>query len=347
MPGSTVYAKLAPAARVAKSLVPPADRIRDAMLAPDFKEALAVLRDAVPGLAEARGPSDIGASFYSWLGSMASHLARLAPEHQREALLAFALDDVALDMLVAMEAAERGSRPPKPPTSVIEWAPTAILARDPELMSSPERIVEAAAGFKTLSRALRWALDSARQARDPRVYTLSHAAVAFKLYTEPLGQLDPYSLDSHKQVVCPMLRHRAARVAAQAVLQGLEPRVAAAAIPAWGDVYCRIPWRPLRELVEREVEEEQVLASLRQLMPDLGLEGRTLREAIENSHKAVRARVRAAIFRAFVSYPLQLGLAIAALAAVRMAVESIRGVLVAAALRLKPDEYSEPLGVEV
>ena len=346
MPGSTVYAKLAPAARVAKSLVPPLDRIRDAMLAPDFKEALTALRDVVPGLADARGPSDVGAALYSWLGSMARHLARLAPEGQGEALLAFALDDVALDMILAMEAAERGSRPPSLPTSVIDWAPTALLARDPELMSSPERIVEAAARFKALSRALRWALESARQVRDARLYTLAHAAVAFRLYTSPLGRLDPYSLSYYKQVVCPMLRHRAARTVAQALLQGVEPRVAAAALPAWRDPYCRIPWRALREVVEREAEEEQVLASLRQLMPDLGLEGRSLREAVEHSYRATRARVRTAVFRAFASYPLHLGLAVAALAAARMAVESVRGVLVAAALRLKPDQYTEPLGVE-
>jgi hypothetical protein len=346
VPGSAVYAKLAPAARVAKSLVPPPERLRDAMLAPDFKEALAALRDVVPGLAEARGPSDVGAALYSWLGSMAYHLARLAPERWRGALLAFALDDVALDMLVAMEASERGSRPSRLPTSVIEWAPTAILARDPELMASPERIVEAASGFKTLERSLRWALDSARQVRSARVYTLAHAAVSFKLYTEPLEGLDSYSLEYYKQVVCPMLRHRAARTAAQAALQGLEPRVATAAIPAWRDVYCRIPWRALRELVEREVEEEQVLAGLRQLMPDLGLEGRTLREAVEASHRATRARVGAAVFRAFASYPLHLGLAAAALAAARMAVESVRGILVASALRLRPDQYSEPLGIE-
>ena len=346
MPGSTAYAQLAPAARVAVTRVPPIERIRDAMTAPDFKEALAALRDAVPGLSEAKSPEDVGRALYSWLGGLAWHLARLAPRGASMALLAFALDDIALDMLAAMEAAERGSRPGSLPTSAIEWGPTAALARDPEMLSSPERILEASSKYKPLRRALEWALNTARQAREPRVYTLAHPAVSYAIYTSSLEAVDDYSRKWILGIVCPMLRHRAARAASQAVLQGFEPRVAAAAIPAWWDRHCHIPWRALRELAEREVEEEQVLAGLRQLLPDIGLEGRSLAEALEASHRAVRARVRLAALQALESYPLHLGLAAAALALARLAAESVRGVLQASALRLRPDEYGEPLGVE-
>jgi len=346
VPGSAAYAKLAPAARVAKTLIPALERIRDAASAADLQEALTVLREYVPGLSEARRPGEVEEALYSWLGSLALHLSKLAPEGAGDALLAFALDDVALDMLAILEAVESGSRPPRPATASIEWAPTALIARDPEAASSVDRVLDVAKPFKPLHRALSWAVEAARAAREPRVYTLAHPAVSYIIYTQPLGGLDADSARWVSRIVCPMLRHRAARAAAQAVLQGLEPRVVAAAIPPIRDPYCRIPWGGLRELAEREVEEDQLLAGLRQLLPDQGLEGRSIVEALEASYRRAREAVRAAALQAFESYPLHLGLAVAALALARLSLESMRAILTAKALRLKPEQYIEALGVE-
>ncbi|MEB3851104.1 MAG: hypothetical protein LRS49_00790 [Desulfurococcales archaeon] len=346
MAGRSGYARLIPAARVAKTRVPPPERVRDALATPEPAEAMAAFRDYIPGLAEAKSPEDAGAAVYSWLAGMAWRLSRLAPGAAAEALLAFALDEVALDMLIAMEAAARGSRPESMVTSRVEWTPTARLAREPELLSSPERVVEAARGFTGLQAGLSWALQAARQARDPRVYTLAYPAVSYMVYTAPLASLDPLSVRWITRIVCPGLAHRAARAAAQAVLQGVDPRLAAAAIPRIRDPYCGIPWASLGELAEREAYEEQVVSTLRQLLPGLGVEGKTLAEALEASHRVARSRIRAAAHAALTSYPFHAGVAAAALALAKLAAESVRGVVNAVYLRLHPDEYAEPLGVE-
>ena len=346
MPGKTSYAKLTPAARVAKTLIPPPERVRDAMAAPDPAEALAAFRDYIPGIGEARTPEEAGRALYSWLASLALHLAKQAPPEAGEAILAFALDDVALDMLIAMEAVERGQRPEALPTAIVPWTPTARLEREPELLASPERLLEAARRYRALHEALSWALQAARQARSHRVYTLAYPAVSYMLYTAPLAGLDKLSREWLSRIACPGLAHRAARAAAQAVLQGVDPRIAAQAIPRIRDPYCGIPWAALREAVEREAYEEQVLASLRQLLPGIGLEGRSLAEALEASHRVVRAQIRSAALAALTSYPFHAGVAAASLALAKLAVEAVRGVVNAVALRLHPDEYAEPLGVE-
>jgi hypothetical protein len=346
LPGRSSYARLIPAARVAKTLVPPPERLRDAGAAADFREALSAFRDYVPGLADARSPQEASRALYTWLAGLALHLSKQAPPQAREAILAFALDDVALDMLMAMEALESGSKPPSLPTAAAAWTPTARLEREPELASSPERMLEAARRFRALHEALTWALQAARQARSPRVYTLAHPAVSFMLYTLPLERLDPASRAWISRIVCPILAHRAARAAAQQVLQGVDPRAAAQAIPRIRDPYCRIPWRALREAVEREAFEEQVLATLRQLLPTIGVEGRSLHEALEASLASVRRQVREAALAALTSDPFHAGVAAASLALARLALEEVRGVLTAKALRLQPDEYTTPLGLE-
>ena len=342
---ASAYAKVLPRLRVLYSKLVPEDRLREASSTASLSDALQELRDTPYGAAaEAPRLGEALKSIFSVYASRVEAIARNSPPQAREAAEAFIREEMLRDSMAVLAALLGGTYLDirSLVTYVVEDSPLRVLAQDPEALSSPQRMVEALARFKWLEPMLSRALELSQQARDPRAVDIYTSAAAVELYSRALEPMEGYGRRASLAILCPRLEYIAAAAAVEASLQGIPPRILAAASP---ELDACDSWRGMASAYEREQTPEALLAYLRQARPELGFEGKTPREALRNASRVSRERVRAAALRAFKGYPLHGGMVVATLSLARLEYEAVKALVAATALRLHPDEYYRELVV--
>ena len=331
------YAKAVVYVRSVLRLLLKPEVLREVVEAGSFHEALATLPETIyPGLRDAKSPSDAERAIWAGLLEAYSKAARLSPPHVRPAILLPAALEELKDLLILMDAAQRGAAEAvarRIPTAAVGWSETSKLSREPEALQSPQRLVESISSPALRARASSALQLSQRWRASPLLY---YAAGALEAASEAISSVPPRERRLYISVVCPRLRYIVVSGLLQAKDQGVDPRMLGEAFGA--KTACGLSWRLLRGSYEREPDPQGLAQSLQHLIPGWRAEG-SIPSILEAARRAVRASLWSRASAAIAGYPFQAGFIAGGMELVRLQSEDLMMVLSAVHLGLKPDDY--------
>jgi len=138
------YAQAIVVARAIKSRLLSVDVLREAALAKDLGEALLALRESIyPGVGEAKTLTQALSSLWTGFFKTIERLASVTPEEALGCVLAVGREQDLRDLLtVIYRAASEKPLEERLPSTFYEGTLTYNVTRDPELLTSPQKILE-------------------------------------------------------------------------------------------------------------------------------------------------------------------------------------------------------------
>ena len=336
------YARAVPRLRAMKARLLQREALREVMLSPTYEEALTLLRDTpYQAITAASSPSTIQAVALGIFAERALRARKMLPEEAHPVVDAFMREEEARDVLAILRSIYEGRTLPYIPTASVEGTLAWRIRRDPDILVSTQRLAEFL-DRTWMKPYARLALRLAQEARSPEPITWASLPASLGEYSravEPFGGADRRGLEA---VLCPYIEYKAAASLVNAKMIGIPPRAIARLLEA--REACGIPWAELRQVYEREPGPQEVLYSLRELLPQLRVDTKLpLSQALEQARREALSRSGRAAQAAFGGYPFTPVLAAAALMLAKIEMINVTTILTGIRARLKPDEIGELL----
>ncbi|MCE4602225.1 MAG: V-type ATPase subunit [Desulfurococcales archaeon] len=343
MGGPSSYAQAIPKARILKATLLTPDKVKEMIATPDFKDAIAQLRDSLYTQAsEASTIEEATRQLETAYMKILARLERASPPDGSEVVAAFRRDYELRDILTALQRVIVGSPGLyELPSYHVENSLLRRITQDPEALASHTRFIEALEATWA-HRYLVLADKIYRDTRNPMLVSWAHLYGSLDMYT---AQLSEHShVDTLHRVICPIVEQRVAHSLIQAKVGGIDSKLVEQLIaPARR---CGLDIMQLRQAYDREAIAEDLAASVRDLFKYVRLEGNTVGEILSSIRRTSRMALKTAVRIAFESYPFTPAIVAAASAMIRIEVEDVNAILTSISMRLKPDEYSNLLIID-
>ncbi|GAB6148506.1 V-type ATPase subunit [Stetteria hydrogenophila] len=334
------YAKVVPVLRTLKGGLADVDKIRELASSGSVGEVIAGLRETIYAPAvEAKTPDEASRLMYEiYWGIVGKIASRAPPEAQDHAFSFVRVDEISDLVVIAYRIARGMDFEGSFITASVKESTVSKLLANPEAASSLQRLVESIP--KWAKGIIADAIEVFNAARDPMVFAYYRPLAKARVLYEPLASLDRYSLERVLRVLCPLIRSEAAAAAIEASAAGIRDRGLEAAWSVEVTDYCGVDWKGLAELASREEDPSGVAASVKRMMPDVRVEGRTPLEQAASARQWGRRESRRRAEAEFYGYPFHAGLIAAGLLLLRMEMEDLRTILLSAKYRLEPERYA-------
>jgi len=344
--GPVDYAQAVVVARAIKSRLLKPDVIREAALAKDLSEALIALRESMhPGLGEAKTLTQALASVWSGYFKTIRRMAKVAPGEALNVVLALEREEDLRDLVTITYRSAVG-RPveEKLPSSFYEGTLTYSILRDPELLTSPHKILE----FTEDTWAYNYVEVALRVSRDLKwgVSTLwVTPLLTTKLYSDSMEGLGSAKKAELERLLCPHLEHKLLTSMLVAKHLEIPPRLLEAAMGRRFTI-CGVKVEELKGIYEREADPVSLAGELKSLIKDVKIEGKSVQEILYNSLRSSRQKLKARALSSMSGYPFNPAFITASLVLLKLEVETITFILSSKEYKVKPSDVVEKLGLE-
>lgn len=334
------YAKVIPVLRILKGRMLGVERLRELTATASIDDVLSGLRETLYGqAAEARLPERVVQAMYNIYWETVARVAGIAPDEAFDLAMAFVRIDEVSDAISILYGVVRGSGVRGSYiTGSVRGSFTSRVLAEPELASSPQRLVESSP--KWLRGILGDAVNAFNSSRDPGTLAYYRPLARARVFYEAIAKLKGRDFSEASNVLCPLIRSEAASAAIEAAVAGAPGRSLEAAWKVRVEDPCKVGWGRLAEVVSREGDPSSVAAYIKQAMPEMRLEGKTPLEQAASARSWGRRESRRRAEAAFLGYPFHAGLIASGLLLLRFEFEDLKSVLLATKYKVHPSEYS-------
>ncbi|MCE4625971.1 MAG: V-type ATPase subunit [Desulfurococcales archaeon] len=340
MPGPGRYAKTVPKLRTLKASLLTHEQLRELSLSPSLDDASALLRDTpYSEVSSATMPSTIQTIALKAYFGRAQRILKVLPEGDQQLVLAFLREDEIKDLLAIMRSIYTGTHLPLLPTASIEGTLTGRIRKDPEALVSMQRLLEALdrSWFKSYARQIN---RIAQEMKTAEVFTWYSAPASLQEYTNAIAALPRRKRREAEALLCPVLEYKIASTMVNGKALRIPLRIMDRIMRDLN--VCGATWDDLRQVYEREPGPQEVLSSLRELLPRLRLEAK---QGFEVELEAARRRAWREAYRranaAYSGYPFTPTLVLAAMILAKAEYMDVTTILTGVLLKMKPDEIQE------
>ncbi len=337
-PRARDYAVFVPKARTLRARILQEERIREVIAQPGLEEALNLLRDTMYSEAlQYKRPDLIQAALIRNYATVIDRLAKATPRQAVPLIEAFRRDLEARDLAAIASSVARGTPvdPHDYPMAGVEGSLIHRLVRDQEALGSMQRLVEALRG----SWAEEYSQLMLRLSQEGLGLEWLGLAISAREYSKALSLLDPrMGRKTASRILCPLIKWRITASLIQAKREGIPARHLD---HVYADVPdCKVKWRKVRLVYEREPGIEGLVASLREVIPGIQLESsKDIQEALAQARAEARKKAKEEALKAFQGYPFHSGLVAATLTLLLIDLEDLSTILTGLSLGLSPEEY--------
>ncbi len=345
MAGPWSYAQAIVVARAIKSRLLKGEEIREMALSKDLNEALLALRESqYRGVGEAKSLTQIFSSVWGSYFRIVRYMVRVAPGEALNAVLAVEREEDLRDLLIIMQRVA-SNRPVEEtlPSSFYDGTLTYQVLRDPELLTSPHKIVEALQ--KTWAAPyLETSLNIMREVKEGLPIVWAIPLVTTRLYSDAIKDLRGAKKSGLERLLCPHIEAKILSSLTMAKELGVQTRILEI---AWGNIRaCNVSLKTVREIYERETEIASLAEELRGILRNVKFEGKTLKDIKTTSSRNSKLAMKARALEAMSGYPYNPAFLIASLILLKLEVNNILLILSSKEYKLKPDEILDELILE-
>jgi vacuolar-type H+-ATPase subunit C/Vma6 len=344
--GPVEYAQAAVVARAIKSRLLRADVLREAALAKDLGEALITLRESMyPGVGEAKTLTQALTSIWGGYFKTIRHMAKVTPGEALNIVLALEREEDLRDITtIAYRSAVGKPVEEKLPSAFYEGTLTYNILRDPELLASPQKILEFTEdtwAYKYVEPALR----VTRELKGGATPLWAIPLLIARLYNDSMEGLSSEKRSGLERLLCPHIEYRL--LSALVMARHLDiPSRFIDMVMGRKVTLCGAPLEELKGLYEREADPVSLAGELRGLLRDIRVEGKSVYEILFNSMRSSRYNLKSRAISSMSGYPFNPAFITASLVLLKLEVEMITFIVASKEYRVKPAEVVEKLGLE-
>ncbi len=339
------YAQAIVVARSIKSRLLRPDVIREATLAKDLGEALIILRESIyPGLGEAKTLTQALTSIWSGYFKTIRYMAKVAPREALNIVLAFEREEDLRDLITVTYRSVSG-RPAEErlPSTFYEGTLTYNVMRDPELLTSPQRILEFTEGtwaYKYIDVALKVLKEF--KGGVAKLWVTPFLTV--KLYNDSMEGLSSAKKAGLKKLLCPYLEYKLLSSLIMAKQQDIPSKLLDMVMEKTS--ICNVTMNDLKSSYEREGDPVSLAGELRGLLRNVRVEGKSVKEILFNSMRSSRQNLRVRALSLMSGYPFNPAFIAASLVLLKLEVEMLSFIVASKEYKVKPVDVIEWLGLE-
>ncbi len=327
--------------RVLKSEILTEDRLKDLANAKDLGEVISSLRDSpYSSLSEAKSLDDALRETFKIYIKRVRKISRLAPKEINELVLAFIREEVLRDSISLLVASTYGNvvNIRRLMSYIIEDSPLKLIEQDPESLKNPQRLADLLSTERWLKPYIEMALDLIQKNKGVAISNFITSSSIIDLYSRSLmnSKLSRKELEEVKDSLCPRLRLVSISSVLEASVMEVPPKTLQDTKPKHD--LCNT-WQRFLMVYEREQEFEALVNNIKRELSYFNLEGSKFNEILENARISALRKLRDLASNSYTGYPLSARLVIAALNLIRLEYESLKIVLSAISLGLRPEEY--------
>ncbi|MEM2224022.1 MAG: V-type ATPase subunit [Acidilobaceae archaeon] len=340
------YAESIVVARAIKSRLLRLDVIREAALASDLGEALLALRESIyTGLSESKTLTQALTALWSSYFKTVRYMARFTPGEAIDSVMAMEREEDLRDLLVVMQRAYSG-RPldERLPSTLYEGTLTSIIVKDPEALTSYQKIGELAARTWASS----YVNDALRVIREVKVGLPIIWAIPLlivKLHYSHISKLSGAKRRGLENLLCPHLEDKI--LSSLILAKNLDIPVKLLETLWAGIRICDFSLESIRSVYEREADPLSLAGELRGVLRDIKIEGKTMQDILSSSRKSSRLALRRNAIHVMSGYPFNPAFLVSSLILLRLEVDDILFILSSKAYKIPPDQILQNLSFEV
>lgn len=341
----TAYAQAIVVARAIKSRLLKSDVIREAALAKDLGEALIALRESLyPGIGEAKTLTQALTSIWTGYFKTIEHLARVTPGEALDVVLAPLREEDLRDLLIIIYRAVAGKPvDEKLPSAFYDKTLTYNVLRDPELLASPQKILE----FTEGTWAYSYVEDSLKLARElkglPALWSIP--LIVVRLYHDSIEKLGLNDVRSLEKLLCPHLEYKILSSLTVAKQFDVPLKLIEIAVGDMSEV-CGGSVEELKSIYEREADAVSVANELKGILRNIRIEGKSVNEILVNALRSSRQVLKARAITAMSGYPFNPAFLAASVILLKIEVETLSYIVSSKEYRVSPADLLELLGLE-
>ncbi len=340
------YAQAIVVARSIKSKLLRPDVMREAALAKDLSEALIALRESLyPGLSEAKTLTQALTSIWSSYFKTIRYMARVAPGEALPAILALEREEDLRDLITITYRSMAG----KPveerlPSIFYEETLTYNVIRDPELLTSPQKILE----FLEDTWAYEYVEIAMRLSKDLKwvVTTLWVIPILVaRLYNDSMKGLSFVKKSGLEKLLCPYIERKMLSSLVMAKYNDVPPKFLDM-VMGKTNIICDARLEDIKIIYEREADPVSLAGELRGVFKDIRIEGKSVYEILFNSLRSSHQNLKSRVISLMSGYPFTPAFITASLILLKLEVETLTFIIASKEYKVKPADVIEKLGLE-
>ncbi len=329
--------------RVLKSELLTEEKLKDIMEISVLEEALNSLRETpYASVAEAHDLDEALRIAFSVYAERIRKIAKFSPKELKNYVLAFIREDMLRDIMSVIAASILKSpiEPKSLVTYVLEDSPLRLIEQDPESLKNPQRLTEILSSDTWLRPYLEKVLEVVQKGKDIKALNFLSSSFVIDIYSDIMRttKLNINEINEAKKVLCPKLYITSLSAVLEASISNISPKTLREVSPR-SDI-CKA-WTKVVSIYEREQEFEALTNSLKRELRDIAIEGETFNIILINARLNALKKVKKESLASYTGYPFSIKLLTGALTLLRLEYDTLKVILSAIDLGLKPEEYEE------
>ena len=340
------YSQAIVVARSIKSRLLRADVLREAALAKDLSEALITLRESIyPGVGEAKTLTQALTSIWGGYFRTIRYMARVTPGEALNVVLALEREEDLRDLTITAYRSALGKPvEEKLPSSFYEETLTYNVLRDPELLTSPQRILEFTEGtwaYKYVEVALR----VMRELKGGTAPLWAIPLLLVKLYNDSMEGLSSSKRRGLEKLLCPHIEYKLLSALVMAKHLDIPLRFIDLVMGGKAAI-CGVTLEELKGFYEREADPVSLASELRGVLKDIRVEGKSVYEITFNSMRSSQQNLKARALSSMSGYPFNPAFITASLVLLKLEAQTLAFIVSSKEYKVKPADIVEKLGLE-